>query len=151
MKHYERDFDMIFHLKGAQNLTEKHYERDFDMIFYFKAAQNLTEKHYERDFDIIFHFQKVQSMVAKHMKEILAWFFTLRRLKTWLQFAKHYERDFDLIFYFKKAQCSIFVFSGSEKTRNLLLCIILMREDESTELKYFSCLHSLILTRGNYL
>ena len=31
---------MIFHLKEAQNLIAKHYERDFDMIFHFNAAKN---------------------------------------------------------------------------------------------------------------
>ena len=30
---YESYFDMIFHLKAAQNLIEEHYGRDFEMIF----------------------------------------------------------------------------------------------------------------------
>ena len=29
---------MIFHFKAAQNLVEEHYERDFDMIFHITAA-----------------------------------------------------------------------------------------------------------------
>ena len=38
---YENYFEMIFHLKEAQNLIAEHYERDFDMIFHFNAAKNL--------------------------------------------------------------------------------------------------------------
>ena len=33
VEHYER-FDIIFHFKAAQNLVAEHYERDFDMIFH---------------------------------------------------------------------------------------------------------------------
>ena len=48
-------FDMIFHLKAAQNFIAQHEERDFDMIFYLKleTAQNLFRQHHERDFHMI--------------------------------------------------------------------------------------------------
>ena len=42
---YERDFDMIFHYKEAQNLVVEHYERYFEIIFHCKMAQNLVEEH----------------------------------------------------------------------------------------------------------
>ena len=58
-EHSERNFDVIFNFKAAQNVVAFHYERDFDMIFHFKAAQNLVVEHYE------------------FMKEILTCFFTL--------------------------------------------------------------------------
>ena len=51
MKNY---FDMIFHLKEAQNLIAEHYERDFDMIFHFNAAKNFVADYEERDFELIF-------------------------------------------------------------------------------------------------
>ena len=49
-EHYERDFDMIFHFKAAENLVAVHYVRDFDIIFHFniKADQNLVAEDYER-------------------------------------------------------------------------------------------------------
>ena len=51
---YENYFDMIFHLKEAQNLIAEHYERDFDMIFHFNAAKNFVADYEERDFELIF-------------------------------------------------------------------------------------------------
>ena len=47
--------------------------------------------------------------------------------------------------------CVIFVFTGSERIRKPLLCIILLRKDKSTVLKYFSCHHSHILAKGYFL
>ena len=44
-------FDMIFHLKAAQNFIAEHEERDFELIFQFKTAQNVVRRHYERYFD----------------------------------------------------------------------------------------------------
>ena len=37
-KHYERDFDMIFHVKAAQNFAAERYGIDFDRIFLIMAA-----------------------------------------------------------------------------------------------------------------
>ena len=51
---YENYFDMIFHLKKAQNLISEHYERDFDMIFHFNAAKNFVADYEKRDFELIF-------------------------------------------------------------------------------------------------
>ena len=65
--HYERDFDMIFHFKVAQNLIADHYERYFDLIFHFMADQNLVAEHYEIDFDMFFNITGLtaaQNMVA---------------------------------------------------------------------------------------
>ena len=50
-------FDIIFHLKAAQNFIAEHEERDFELIFQFKTAQNVVRRHYERDFDMIFHLK----------------------------------------------------------------------------------------------
>ena len=63
-----------------------HYERDFDMIFRFKAAQNVVAFHYERDFDMIFHFKVDQNLVADHnARDFFTWFSNLRRRKISLQ------------------------------------------------------------------
>ena len=50
-------FDMIFHLKAAQNFIAEYEKRDFELIFQFKTAQNVVKWHYERDFDMIFHLK----------------------------------------------------------------------------------------------
>ena len=50
-------FDMIFHLKAAQNFFAEYEERDFELIFQFKTDQNVERRHYERDFDMIFHLE----------------------------------------------------------------------------------------------
>ena len=69
---------MIFHFKAAQNLVAKHNESDFEMIFYLNAAQNLVVEQYKRDF--------------------LTWFYTLKRVKTWLQITM--KEIFYMIFHF---------------------------------------------------
>ena len=51
---YERDFDMIFHFKAAQNLVAEHYVRDFGIIYHFKADQILVAEHCEWYYDIFF-------------------------------------------------------------------------------------------------
>ena len=45
-RHYERDFDMIFHLKleTVQNLVRQQHERDFHMIFHFKKSRKISCK-----------------------------------------------------------------------------------------------------------
>ena len=67
---YEEYFNMIFHLRAAQNLVAEHYERDFDMIFHYKEVQNLVAEHYDIDFEIIFHFKEAQNLVAEHLWKI---------------------------------------------------------------------------------
>ena len=37
-EHYERDFDMIFNVKAAQNFAAERYGIDFDRIFLIMAA-----------------------------------------------------------------------------------------------------------------
>ena len=76
-------FDMIFHLKAAQNFIAEHEERDFELIFRLKRAQNVVRRHYERDFDMIFHL-KLE---------------TPQNL-----FRQHHERDFHMIFHLKKSR-----------------------------------------------
>ena len=49
-EHYERDFDMIFHVKASKNFAAKLYGIDFDMILHFEEAQNFVAKHYESRF-----------------------------------------------------------------------------------------------------
>ena len=49
-EHYERDFEIIFHVKAAQNFAAERYRIDFDMIFHFEAAQNFVAKHYKSRF-----------------------------------------------------------------------------------------------------
>ena len=42
-EHYERDFfNMIFHVKAAQNFAAERYGIDFDMILHFEEAQNFV-------------------------------------------------------------------------------------------------------------
>ena len=55
----------------------------FDMIFHIKAAQNMVAEHYlyENYFDMIFQLNATRY----NMKSILTWFSTSRRLKTSLQ------------------------------------------------------------------
>ena len=95
-EHYEIDFDMIFRLNAAQNLVVKHYIIEFYMIFHFiNAAQNLVAEHYERDFDLIFRLKAEQKLFVEQCEwDFFTWFFTLRKLNTWLQrqHAEHYER-----------------------------------------------------------
>ena len=80
-------FDVIFHIKAAQNMVAEHYmktiltwfstsrrskfncralgyERDFDMIFHFNAAKNFVVEHEERDFELIFQFSTAQNVIA---------------------------------------------------------------------------------------
>ena len=46
-------YDMIFHLKAAQNLIAEHYGRDFDIFFHFNATKNFIAENEERiDFPI---------------------------------------------------------------------------------------------------
>ena len=37
-EHYERDFDIIVHVKAAQNFAAERYGIDFDRIFLIMAA-----------------------------------------------------------------------------------------------------------------
>ena len=37
-EHYERDFDLIFHVKATQNFAAERYGRDFDRIVLIMAA-----------------------------------------------------------------------------------------------------------------
>ena len=91
-------FDMIFHIKAAQNMVAEHYmktiltwfstsrqlyENYFDMIFHLKA----TNQNY---FDMIFHLKATIwklfwhdfPLKGNYMKTILTWFSTPRQLKT---------------------------------------------------------------------
>ena len=76
-------FDMIFHIKAAQNMVAEHYmntiltwfstsrqqyEKYFDMIFNLKAAQHFIAEHEERDFELIFQFKTPQNVVRRHFE-----------------------------------------------------------------------------------
>ena len=38
-------------------MVAHHYERDFDMIFQLRTAQNVVAEHYGRIFYVIFHLR----------------------------------------------------------------------------------------------
>ena len=57
----------FFQFKTAQNVVRRHYERDFDMIFHLQleTAQKLVRQQHERDFHMIFHFKKFRKISCR--------------------------------------------------------------------------------------
>ena len=53
-------FDMIFHIKAAQNMVAEHYMKT--ILTWFSTSRQL----YEIYFDMIFHLQAAQNLIAEH-------------------------------------------------------------------------------------
>ena len=112
-------FDMIFHIKAAQNMVAEHYmntiltwfstsrqqyEKYFDLIFNLKAAQHFIAEHEERDFELIFQFKTPQNVVRRHFERDFDMIIHLKLETAQNLVRQQHERDFHMIFHFKKSR-----------------------------------------------
>ena len=50
-------------------MVAEHYEIDFEIIFHIKTAENVVAEHYEREFDGLFHFKRLNTWLQSTMNE----------------------------------------------------------------------------------
>ena len=99
---------MIFHFNAAKNFVAEHEERDFELIFQFRTAQNVVAYSTMKEIlTLLFtcSWRHLKTWLDSNIKGIFTRFSTLRSLKKLV--AEHYERNFDMNFLFMAPQILI--------------------------------------------
>ena len=76
-----KDFEIISHLKAAQNLVAKHYESNFELTFNFNAAQMkedrltslalmaMNKNRFNLHDAVLDHFSRKNARILNHLLE----------------------------------------------------------------------------------